>query len=357
MIGSITSLNRFPVTQINKDINSPIVLQGVHGNGAAFSTLINASNVNIGSITKSFNFFYKLRFISVAATSHDLDIRMQVAFNPSLSTVYSDVRHYVERGTTIVVPYFDSVIGNSGDARVNVMGVYDPVTKAQINTTTTPTTVTGTVSFHSGIELADKDVTCDALLNFIGDSITVAETGITLKQDAWTWQTRYKLRAGSNRIRMVLNAVSGTTTAQHLIRLKQGEYDTPGSKLINILLGTNNAAQAGTAIAYTNDMREIVSYLRAMNPDAIIVMCGATPTDNNTWHALLEQYRAANVALETEFADPKIKSLNLGDSFDRTQSATYYASSDSTGSKIHLNVAGNLAVATNWWTKFTAFNF
>lgn len=358
-IGSLKSTDRFPVSVVNKMMDGAIAVRGTHGNGAPFNTAIPAANTNIGSITKSFNYAYALKYIAVTATSHDLDIRAQIAYNPSIATVYSDTRYYVARGTTLFIPCNGAEIVNSGDARINVMGVYDPVTKAAL---ALPVTVTGTVSFHSDIELAEKDTTCDSLFMFIGDSITVAETGIpviadagTMKNSTWTWQLRYKMRRAGHRVRMVMKGISGTNTAQHVVFMKNGDYDLPGYKIINILLGTNNASQAVTVENFIADITEMVTYFRAMYPDAVIVLCGATPTDNTTWHNLLVTYRAALSAYVTALADPITKYIDLGDSFTRTD-LTNYATTDTAGSKIHLSVQGNLAVSTNWWTKFSAFN-
>lgn len=350
------SNNAFPFSQVNKSINNPIVLSGMDGNGATYSVTIGASsNVNIGSLTKSFNYFYRMNYIAVTCMTHDLDIRAQVAYNPNMSTKYSDTRHAVKRGVTTYI-YFDGcVIGNSGDARVNVMGVYDPATGAKINTTTTPTLIEGTVSFSAAIETADKDTTCDDLFVAIGDSITVSETGITAKVDSMMWQIRYQLRKLYKRVRYVMKGVSGTTSANHLTRLKEGEYDLPNVKIFNILLGPNDAAQAVTPEVYIANITEIVAYLRAINPDAVIVLCGPTPTDNNTWEALLAQYRTALAALAASLANPQTVYIDLGTSFPRL-TLSNYASSDSTGSKIHLSASGQAAVSANYMTQFAALD-
>jgi lysophospholipase L1-like esterase len=346
--------NAFPFAQVNKSIDNPIVGSGQDGNTSTYSVTIGStSNVNIGSLTKSFNYFYKMNYIAVVCTTHDLDVRAQVAYNPNMSTEYSDTRHMVKKGITTYIQCDDAVIGNSGDARINVMGVYDPATGAKINTTTTPTLVEGTVSFSAEIELADKDVSCDDLFVAIGDSITVSETGITAKVDSMMWQIRYQLRKLYKRVRYVMKGVSGTTSANHLTLLKQGEYDLPNVKIFNILLGTNDAAQAVTPEVYIANITEIVAYLRAINPDAVIVLCGATPTDNNTWEALLAQYRTALAALVTSLTNPKTVYIDLSDSFARL-TLSFYASSDSAGSKIHLSATGQAAVASNYMTKFAA---
>lgn len=343
----------------NQHIQDLLLTSYISGSSAPYTTLVNVaspSNVNLASMTKSFNYAYRMTCVLVTCDTHDLEVRLQTGFNPNLSAPYSEARARVVKGQTTIIPFNGGIIRNSGDARVNVTKVFVAGTDTPINTLTTPTTISGSVSFIGNIETSDIDLTSDMNFVAIGDSITVSETGLTStqgKSESMMWQIRYQLRKLGYRIKYILKGISGTNTAQHLTKTKEGEYDIPNVGLFNILLGTNDAAQAVTSSTYIANITEIVSYLRNINPKATIVICGPTPTDNNTWHTLLEQYRTDLQSYVTGLADPYIKFINLGTAFTRTDLANY-ASSDSVGSKIHLSAQGQLAVSTLYMAQWAS---
>lgn len=313
-----------------------------------------ALNTNVcGYKTPDFNHQAFVTSLSLGAVTHTLELRVLIGLNNDTANIsYGDGRILIRKGETLTIPVNTFI--REGEINVNVMRIFDGNMAEITPTAQAPVSVSGTMMVTGNLYPIDYDDTAPLSTLFIGDSITKAATGITTVKDSWTWITRNNLRKNAERTRIQVNGHSGTNSLYHLNLQRVGKYDFPDLSKIFVLLGTNDAAQAVTAATYLAQMTELVNYFHDTMPETEIYVLGPTPTDNNTWDGLLTQYRSGLYALwGVPSSRPRVHYIDLGDSFNRT-TQSFYASTDTAGSKIHLSVSGNAAVAANLFTKYQA---
>lgn len=321
--------------------------------GGRFATVVTALNSQIvtGGRT-SVNQVVRLSSVAVGCVSHTLMVRIQIGFNADTSMPsFGDGCVLVPKGQTVVIPINATV--RLGSVSFIVQGIFDGSLNEVTPSVGSPVTIIGTCLVFGASVPRNMDYLAKDQMFFIGDSITNAATGTTLNKDRWPWQVYKYYRTNGQRVGIDVRGYSGTNSSYHLEKVRDFEYDFPNMSRLFLLLGTNDAAQSVASATYIANMTEIVNYFKDSYPELEIIVLGPTPTDNNTWHSFLEQYRTGLQSLVTSIGLTRVKYINLGTAFDRTD-MSFYASSDSVGSKIHLSSTGNAAVSALIWSSLSA---
>ncbi|NUR28877.1 MAG: SGNH/GDSL hydrolase family protein, partial [Catenulispora sp.] len=189
----------------------------------------------------------------------------------------------------------------------------------------------------------DLNFGADKTMLWLGDSITAAGTGPTVKTNQYDWRIwNYHKDKGRN-VRMVNLSVSGSTSSQFERLRLRGHWDQPQVDHVYYSLGANDASQAVPTATYKANVASAIAWKKARYPNATMTVFGMTPQENNTNEANAAAMRTAASDAVTEAADPKVKFLNLGSAFDRTNTANY-ASSDAAGNHIHPSDAGHSGI-------------
>lgn len=125
-----------------------------------------------------------------------------------------------------------------------------------------------------------------------------------------------------------------------------GALDTAYPRRCGIVMYNMGANDHSAPAGALTSIGTFVPWALKKFPNAIIVVCGPTPAENNTTEAGIATVRTNFQNYVTGLANPRVKYLNLGNAFDRTAGTTFYSSADSAGSRIHPNVAGMAAVGS-----------
>jgi len=187
---------------------------------------------------------------------------------------------------------------------------------------------------------------------FISDS-TLNGTGPTKTANMWAFLVKAHLVALGYDVRVVLKSVSSSTTADHEGWRAAGYHDIAAPALVVYGVGINDAGAAVSDSAYTANVDAMWSWVEKRWPDAKMIVTGVTPLENNTSETRAAGLRTAADSFVSGEASPRLKYINLGNAFDRTNPA-FYVASDPAGNRVHPNDAGHAAVATTFNTAFDA---
>lgn len=187
---------------------------------------------------------------------------------------------------------------------------------------------------------------------FISDS-TLNGTGPTKTSKMWAFLVKAHLVALGYDVRVVLKSVSGSTTADHEGFRAEGYHDIAAPALVVYGLGINDAGGGVTDGAYTANVDSMWSWVEKRWSGAKMIVTGVTPLENNTSETRAAGLRTAAQTYVSGKASPRLKHINLGGAFDRTN-ASFYAASDTPGSRVHPNDAGHAAIATTFNTAYDA---
>lgn len=216
----------------------------------------------------------------------------------------------------------------------------------------TTDTIWGTVTVTGWKITDDFNFTASKPVLYVGDSI-IGGTGPTATQNMYPWIAKTNFNTLGYDTRIILKSVSGSTTANHETWRSAGYHDVLGPALIVYVVGVNDAVGSVAAGTYTTNITAFWQWVKYRYPQSKMIICGPTPVQNDTTSGFLDQYRTAASNYVTSENNPRLKYVNLGDSFDRTNTA-FYIASDPAGSKIHPNDAGHAAIGSNFNTKFNA---
>lgn len=214
------------------------------------------------------------------------------------------------------------------------------------------TVATAAKDVYSSVSLNGYAITDD--LNFdaektilaIGDSI-LNGTGPTKSANLWTFKVRDHLKSGGASVRIVQMANSGSTTSEHEAWRAGGRYDSVGADLVLYAVGANDASTGVAPAAYRANLEAFWNHARKRWPDALVVICGMSPVESNATHANAELLRAEAADFVADTSDARLKYVNLGAAFTRTD-AGYYASTDTAGSRVHPDDDGHAAIAATF---------
>lgn len=299
-----------------------------------------ANNTGIGSlllqgITKAF-------WAETAILSSDKNIILQLAFSgTAMGSGYSDfLEVLVGPGAPVVVPIrqlfrpsqYTLSTGSFGTVTIKILLDADG-TNAHIRASVIGHSITDDMSFAA-----------DKVILHLGDSITAGGTGITAKYNQYDWRILAYHRDAGKSVRMVNLAMSGTTSGNYETRRLMGDLHMAQVDHINYSLGANDAAQAVSTSTFQTNVANMIAWKQSRYPAATMHVFGITPMENNTSETAAVAMRTAAQAAVTAAADSKVKYLNLGGAFDRTQGTSVYATTDAAGSRIHPNDAGHLAI-------------
>lgn len=134
-----------------------------------------------------------------------------------------------------------------------------------------------------------------------------------------------------------------------------GVFDVPQADMIVYAMGVQDATVALAQATYLANWLAFYQWKKRTYPLARLVFVGTTPTDNNANEAYLAIYRSDMSAFVAGLGDPLVKFLDLGSSFDRTNSANFFAS-DTANARVNPSVAGNALMYSNGWQPFIAAN-
>jgi len=198
---------------------------------------------------------------------------------------------------------------------------------------------------YDGIVITD-DVNTSAknTILWIGDSI-LNGTGATATLNMYAFQTRYYMTSQGASVRNLIKAISGTTTTDHLKHCQNQVYNIKGVKQIIISLGTNDAGQSISKATYKANLKAMIDILLNNEDLPNILVLSNPPVENSTSNGFVTQYVTALSEIESEYNSSRVKTLNISAAFDRT-SSSFYASSDTAGSRVHPNDVGNAAIYT-----------
>lgn len=181
-------------------------------------------------------------------------------------------------------------------------------------------------------------------LLWIGDSIPNG-SGMTNASSLdpninYTFIARNWLRDAGYDYRLIQKTWGGATTADAENWRVTGALDTAFPRRVGAVfynMGANDWPDP--AVAATN-IAKFVPWALKKYPNAIIIVCGPTPAENNTTEAGIATVRSNFESYVSGLANSRVTYLNLGNAFDRTAGTTYYSTADTPGSRIHPNAAG-----------------
>lgn len=204
----------------------------------------------------------------------------------------------------------------------------------------------GTTQVKCGTHMSGVMITND--LNFAakrkivwyGDSISdyTVDTGLTIDQ-YYGYIVRDWLMTNNpdnDDYRIVVRAIGGKTSSDFEKLRKSGRLYVDSPDIIFYQHGINDHAQAiGTSVAQAN-YTAFIDYKKRVWPNAVLIMLGCTPRENNTQNSGLAAYRNAMIAAVSAANDPLVKYVTLESSFDRTAVTGIWAASDgAAGDRLH----------------------
>lgn len=220
----------------------------------------------------------------------------------------------------------------------------------------------GDVTYRGGIAATgwritdDLDYDADLTMLVIGDS-TNNGTGPTSTATMYAFLLKAWLLANYGlRLRVVLKAISGSTSSDHEKWRKAGWHDVDHADIILYAVSINDAGSGVSDGTYTGNLDAMWSWVRQRYIGAKMLVLGCTPLENNTSEARAVGLRAAAAAYVSSQSSPRLKFTDLGSIFDRTVSANY-ASSDTPGSRVHFVDSGHAAAAAKIETDWPSFSW
>jgi lysophospholipase L1-like esterase len=155
---------------------------------------------------------------------------------------------------------------------------------------------------QKALSTIDPGVKQSSELAFLGDSIVEG-------WDNGVWNEYYA------RYKPVRLGLGGDKTQQVLYRIEHGELDGLGSKLVVILIGTNNfGLGTSTPELVARGVAAVVRAVQARLPEARILLLGILPRDEQPGTSLRNQVSATN-ALIARLASDRVEYLDIGSRF------------------------------------------
>jgi hypothetical protein len=273
-----------------------------------------------------------------------IDLRLPVAGPPDSTGTPTFVPMYHPGGLInvplehLVRPYYDI----AGSHRAYELRVLDTLTGGLVN-------YQGSVTAFGYSVTDDLDFDAPKVTMVAGDSISIG-TITTRGADLWPLRFKDRLQGVGVRSRIVLKGINGSTSAQHDSLRRSGFHDISQCDLFFYALSVNDAQAGTTGPTYTARLQAFWDWFRLRYPGAKMVVLGATPLENNTWHANAEVLRAAAAAWVAGVNNPnQLAFINLATAFDRTVSANF-AASDTAGQRLHPTAAAHGLIADLLWT-------
>ena len=214
-------------------------------------------------------------------------------------------------------------------------GFTSPVTLVLMgydNTDSTPLTLN--VEYAGYSITKNTDITADKVLLWIGDSISYGTGSGSFEagtQEPFAQQVKKSIIERGYRFRLINKSQSSMTTSSIVQAIKWGYYNVRQADFICIMIGANDANNLGSGglssstnqTIFQNNIDYIITYFNKRFPNAKILMLGSTPSSDNTTEARIATSRTIMQARVTAYANNNVKYVNLGSSFDRTNSANY----------------------------------
>lgn len=210
--------------------------------------------------------------------------------------------------------------------------------------------VTAAISVSGWALTDDFDYSAKNTILWAGDS-TANGTAYTSTAKSRMAITRDYFRAQGTTARMLLKSRSGSTTGDHELWRRGGWYDVPQGDIAFYDLGINDAGTgvavgtATTAGSYVGNVAAFWQWWHARYPTRRMVVLGVAPLENATSEASAASYRTGAAAYVASVASPLLTYINTGDAFDRLAGTAFYAATDTAGSRVHRNDAGEAAIA------------
>jgi lysophospholipase L1-like esterase len=140
-------------------------------------------------------------------------------------------------------------------------------------------------------------------LAFLGDSITEG-------WDDAVWAENYA------RYRPVRLGLGGDKTEQVLYRIGHGELDGLGSRVVVVLIGTNNFGLGeATPSEVATGVTAVVRAVQEKLPKTRILLLGILPRDESPGTELREKLAATNALIQRLDAPPRVHYLDVGPHF------------------------------------------
>lgn len=156
---------------------------------------------------------------------------------------------------------------------------------------------------HRALLAIDPGVKRDSQLAFLGDSITEG-------WDHAAWNEAF------GRYRPVRLGIGGDKTQQLLYRIDQGELDGLGSRLVVILIGTNNFGLGdSTSAGVAAGVRAVLSRVGEKLPKARVLLLGILPRDELPRTELRTKVSETNALLSKLASGDRVHYLDVGASF------------------------------------------
>jgi beta-glucosidase len=143
----------------------------------------------------------------------------------------------------------------------------------------------------------------DSELAFLGDSITEM-------WDEAVWKESF------GRYRPVRLGIGGDKTQQVLYRIDHGELDGLGSRVVVLLVGTNNFGLGeSTPAAVATGVGAVLARIQTKLPQARVLLLGLLPRDERPDSVLRSQIKETNAQLAKLATGDRVHYLDIGKSF------------------------------------------
>lgn len=207
-----------------------------------------------------------------------------------------------------------------------------------------------TTKAFSGLDItADFHWDAEHVICVAGDSLThtiPGSNGTTgaVGEDLWAFRLTNRLRDKGASVRLINKGFGGSIIPQAHKRLRSGFYDVPYDLLV-VSYGMNDAAADQTGeTRYKDGLRAFVTHRNRHRPDATVVICGPSSTDDANRTPYIGNYRtwASQVAAEYGAAE-RVYYVDLSTSYAASATASFGESV--AGTLVHANIVGQSQLA------------
>jgi lysophospholipase L1-like esterase len=156
---------------------------------------------------------------------------------------------------------------------------------------------------HRALLAIEPSIKRDSELAFLGDSIIEGF-------DNAVWNEFYA------RYRPLRLGIGGDKTQQVLFRIEQGELDGLGSKLVVLLIGTNNFGLGdATPESVARGIAAVVKAVQSKLPEARLLLLGILPREEKPDSELRKKVRETNLLVQRLADGERVTYLDLGARF------------------------------------------
>jgi lysophospholipase L1-like esterase len=334
------------VARARGDFQERLVREGepfnlVSNNAAAPITIpTGVVNVNLVTTNTPIPTVGKVLWVETITVSVDAPAIVQINFSGDASNRFTGFfwQGIVAANTPCIVPVKQLLRGYQMAAAAISVSVRNNLTA-------------GNVSYRASLAVNGWKITDDMNYNaqrtalFVGDSILNGTSGPNTTSQVWATMVRNHLAEKSGlTTRMVLKSISGSTSADHELWRAGGYHDIQGADIGFYAVSVNDAGASIAPAAYIANVTAFWAWWAKRYPGAVLFVCGTTPLENNGSETNAVALRAAASAYVASVSSPFLKYIDLSSSFDRTQGVTFYAGSDTAGSRVHPNTAGHASI-------------